>query len=115
MKQKIQKHFLFRIFTRLDLLLFLYIIAIFIVYVVGNYKSYIDEILIFLINSMTFLSIFLLILSIISVVLSIVFFIKEKKKIYLFYNFLFAFLVTFSILIILLATAFDFVVSGMIF
>ena len=34
MKQKIQKHFLFRVFTRLDLLLFLYIIAIFVVYIV---------------------------------------------------------------------------------
>ncbi len=115
MKQKIQKHFLFRIFTRLDLLLFLYILAIFIVYIVGNYKSYIDEILIFLINSMTFLSIFLLILSVISIVLSIVFFIKEKKKIYLFYDFLFIFLIVFSVIIIVLTTAFDFVSSGMIF
>jgi hypothetical protein len=115
MKQKIQKHFLFRIFTRLDLLLFLYILAIFVVYIVGNYKSYIDEILTFLLNSMTFLSIFLFILSVISVILSIVFFIREKKQIYLFYNFLFIFLIFFSVVIILLTSAFDFVASGMIF
>ena len=115
MKQKIQKHFLFRIFTRLDLLLFLYILAIFVVYIVGNYKSYIDEILTFLVNSMTFLSIFLFILSVISVILSIVFFVREKKKIYLFYDFLFFFLIIFSGIIIFLTTSFEFISSGMKF
>ena len=54
MKQKIEKHFLFRIVTRLDLLLFLYIIALTVVYIVGNYKFYIDEVLLFLINLVKF-------------------------------------------------------------
>ena len=89
MKQKIEKHFLFRIVTRLDLLLFLYIIALTVVYIVGNYKFYIDEVLLFLINSITFLSIFLLVFSIISIIFSIYFFIKEKKRLYLYYIFLF--------------------------
>ena len=56
MKQKIEKHFLFRIVTRLDLLLFLYIIALTVVYIVGNYKFYIDEVLLFLINTSQYLT-----------------------------------------------------------
>ena len=115
MKQKIQKHLLFRIVTRLDLLLFFYILAVSIVYVIGNYKLYIDEILSFLLVSMTFLGILLLLFSVISIILSIVFFIRERKNIYLFYDFLFFFLIIFSGIIIFLTTSFEFISSGMKF
>ena len=115
MKQKIQKHLLFRIVTRLDLLLFFYILAVSIVYVTGNYKLYIDEILSFLLVSMTFLGILLLLFSVISIILSIVFFIRERKNIYLFYDFLFFFLIIFSGIIIFLTTSFEFISSGMKF
>jgi hypothetical protein len=115
MKQKIQKHLLFRIVTRLDLLLFFYILAVSIVYVTGNYKLYIDEILSFLLVSMTFLGILLLLFSVISIILSIVFFIRERKNIYLFYDFLFFFLIIFSGIIIFFTTSFEFISSGMKF
>ena len=115
MKQKIQKHLLFRIVTRLDLLLFFYILAIGIVYVTGNYKSYTNEILSFLLISMTFLGILLLLFSVVSIILSIVFFVKEKKNIYLTYVILFVFFILFSILIIFLTTTFEFISSGMKF
>ena len=115
MKQKIQKHLLFRIVTRLDLLLFFYILALSVVYVAGNYKSYIDDILSFLLLSMTFLGILLLLFSVVSIILSIVFFIKEKKNIYLTYVILFVFFILFSLLIILLTTTFEFISSGMKF
>ena len=115
MKQKIQKHLLFRIVTRLDLLLFFYILALCVVYVTGNYKLYIDEILSFLLVSMTFLGILLLLFSFVSIILSIVFFVREKKNIYLFYIILFVFYVFFSILIIFFTTSFEFISSGMKF
>ena len=115
MKQKIQKHLLFRIVTRLDLLLFFYILAVGIVYVTGNYKSYMDDILSFLLLSMTFLGIFLLLFSAVSVILSIVFFVREKKKIYLSYIFVFVFFIVFSVLVIFLTTSFEFISSGMKF
>jgi len=115
MKQKIEKHFLFRMVTRLDLLLFLYIIALTVVYIVGNYKFYIDEVLLFLINSITFLSIFLLVFSIISIIFSIYFFIKEKKRLYLYYIFLFVFFMIFSGINIFITSTFDFIFSGMTF
>ena len=115
MKQKIQKHLLFRIVTRLDLLLFFYILALSVVYVAGNYKSYIDDILSFLLLSMTFLGILLLLFSAVSIILSIVFFVREKKKIYLSYIFVFVFFIVFSILVIFLTTSFEFISSGMKF
>lgn len=112
MKQKIQKHFLFRIITRLDVLLFLYIIAFSVVYVVGNFKFYIDEILVFLTMSITYLGIFLLVFSVISIILSIVFFIREKKNIYLYYIFLYVFFIVFSIIIILATRIFELISAG---
>ena len=115
MKQKIQKHLLFRIVTRLDLLLFFYILAVGIVYVTGNYKSYMDDILSFLLLSMTLLGILLLLFSAVSVILSIVFFVREKKKIYLSYIFVFVFFIVFSVLVIFLTTSFEFISSGMKF
>ena len=62
-----------------------------------------------------FLGIFLLLFSAVSVILSIVFFVREKKKIYLSYIFVFVFFIVFSILVIFLTTSFEFISSGMKF
>lgn len=111
--QKIEKQLLFRIITRFDLLLFLYIIALSIVYITGNYKFYLSNSLFILLKVISFLSIILFFFSLFSICYCIFTVIKKKNKPLMIYLVPFCLLLIFSIITFLLITSISFLSEGM--
>lgn len=105
-----EKSVFFTIISRINLFLFLCIVTNLIVYAVGNYKLFLDSVLIALLKMNTVFATVSLIFSVVSMGLAIFFGVKKRKS-YFLYLIPFSLLAIFSFVLMYVFSTFDFVVN----
>lgn len=106
------KSVFFTLILRTNIYLFLCILLNIVVYIVGNFKMFLDSLLFAMVRMNTIFSIGAFVFSIVSIVVAIIYGFKRKKS-YFFYIIPFFLFMVFSFFLMYFFTAFDFFASGM--